>query len=168
MSGYDELQDDSKLWLENATLHTRTTSDGVDLYLGVDRVQPDEYQARFDDIRALIKFTADTPTDKGPTNEAFDVAFRGLWRAINLLQHLPGLHIEYPMMDTLDTPSSLATVDAVEEDAQWVAIKADALEGYHPLINAMIAADIPCPDRVGEDVMDGNRVVTMATGLARH
>ena len=81
---------------------------------------------------------------------------------INLLQHLPGLHIEYPMMDTLDTPSSLATVDAVEEDAQWVAIKADALEGYHPLINAMIAADIPCPDRVGEDVMDGNRVVTMA------
>ena len=78
MSGYDELQDDSKLWLENATLHARTTSDGVDLYLGVDRVQPDEFQARFDDIRALIKFTADTPTDKGPTNEAFDVAFRGL------------------------------------------------------------------------------------------
>ena len=124
---------------------------------------------RLDDIRALIKFTADPPAEDGPTDQAFDVAFRGLWRAINLLQHLPGLHIEYPSMDTLDTPSPVTTSDSAQEDAQWLAIKTAVLEDYLPLINAMIAADIPCPDRVGEDVMEGNRIITMAeVGWYRH
>ena len=47
----------------------------------------------------------------------------GLWRAINLLQHLPGLHIEYPSMDTLDTPTPVTTSNTNQEDAQWLAIK---------------------------------------------
>ena len=51
------------------------------------------------------------------------------------------------------------TADA--DTAAWTEARALCDEAFHPLIDALIAAEVPGPDRIGDDLLMGDRVVGM-------
>ena len=44
-------------------------------------------------------------------------------------------------------------------DIAWAEVRVEVLEEYHSLIDALIAAHVEVPDAIGEEIMDGNRVL---------
>ena len=132
----------------------------LDLCVSLERVQPAEFERAFDDIRVLIKFSHSPVQNEAEITDGFVEAFRGLWRSVNLLQTLNGLHIEFPGLDTLDLPMSKTDeLGDAEIDIAWAEVRVEVLEEYHSLIDALIAAQVEAPDAIGEEIMDGNRVL---------
>lgn len=159
---FDTIRQEAQMWLEESPLGAKTSTPGLDIFMSAQLIHPDQFVTKFDDIRVLVDFTAPLPTESAATDEAFNTAFRGLWRTVNIGQFLPGFHVQYPDADTLDIPARTRIDTARVEDAAWKDVKINVLAEYLPLVNALMAADIGCPDRIGEDVMDGQRVIAMA------
>ena len=94
------------------------------------------------------------------SKHVFENVWRGLWRAVNFLQSLPGFHVDIEGLDTLLLPS-LGDVDfdQSKNDAAWLETRVLCDDAFHPLIDALIAADVRGPDTIGEDLMVSGRVV---------
>ncbi len=45
--------------------------------------------------------------------------------------------------------------------AAWTELKSLTDELFHPLIDAMVAADVPAPNMIGDDIVKDGRVVGM-------
>ena len=85
---------------------------------------------------------------------------RGLWRLVNIFQGIRGFHVEFEGLDTLSPPRMLD--ETPEQDvAAWTELKSLTDELFHPLIDAMVAADVPAPNLIGEDIVKDGRVVGM-------
>lgn len=157
---FDDLRAENSDWIKSNQLLQATHATNLDLYLSVERVQPKEFEYKFDDINVLLKFNHPPVNQESDITEEFIAAFRGLWRSINLLQAIDGLHIEYPGLDTLDLPTSKdSQPDESNTDNAWTIVRTEILEEYRPLIDALIAAQVSVPDAIGEEIMDGNRVL---------
>lgn len=160
---FNELRDENADWLKSNPLAQSCQCPMLDLCVTVERVQPAEFEQAFDDIRVLIKFNHPPVLHEAEITDGFVQAFRGLWRSVNLLQSLNGLHIEFPGLDTLDPPmlKSAHTGDA-EVDTAWAEVRVEVLDEYQSLIDTLIAAHVEVPDAIGEEIMDGNRVLGVA------
>jgi DEAD/DEAH box helicase domain-containing protein len=83
---------------------------------------------------------------------------------VNLFQGARGLHVEFDGLDTLSPPDMLAPVEHDElaaGAAAWEQARALCDEAFHILIDALIAAETPGPDRIGDDLLAGGRVIGM-------
>ena len=157
---FDELRTENADWIKANPLAQTAHGSKLDLCLSLERVQPSEFEQVFDDIRVLIRFNHPPVQNEAEITEEFVEAFRGLWRSINLLQTINGLHIEFPGLDTLDTPMpNTGHPNDTEVDNAWSEVRAEVLEEYYSLIDALIAAQVEVPDAIGEEIMDGNRVL---------
>ena len=72
-----------------------TNSGGLSLVLAVEKVQPSDFKYIFEDIHALLIQFPPVHHESEITEE-FIASFRGPLCAINVLQFLPMLHLEFP------------------------------------------------------------------------
>jgi hypothetical protein len=156
---FDDLRAENADWIKSNPMAQSIQVPNLDLCVSLERLQPTEFERTFDDIKVLIKFNHPPVQLESEITEDFVAAFRGLWRAINLLQVLNSLHIEFPGLDTLDLPTLASESDDMSTDIVWTEVRAEVLEEYHGLIDALIAAQIDAPDAIGEEIMEGNRVL---------
>lgn len=109
-------------------------------------------------LRAALPDAGENPAAKA----LFTDAWRGLWRLVNLLQEAQGFHVEIDGLDTLAPPDmSGAADDATEILSAWEEARALCDDAYHPLIDALVAAETPAPDKLGDDLLVDGRVVGM-------
>ena len=160
VQAFNELRPENADWLKSNPLGQSCHGSKLDLCVSLERVQPAEFERAFDDIRVLIKFSHSPVQNEAEITDGFVEAFRGLWKSVNLLQTLNGLHIEFPGLDTLDLPMSKTDeLGDAEIDIAWAEVRVEVLDEYKPLIDALIAAQVEVPDAIGEEIMDGNRVL---------
>ena len=128
------------------------------------KISPTEWAQSDNDIRLLLHAVLPDPGEVPAAKTLYTEAWRGLWRLVNLFQGARGLHVEFDGLDTLAPPDML---DPVEHDelgagaAAWEEARALCDEAFHSLIDALIAAETPGPDRIGDDLLAGGRVIGM-------
>lgn len=160
---FNELRSENRDWLLEKPYGQVSQTVKLGLCIGLDRIPSFDFATRIDDIRVLISFDHQPIQSEAEITDEFVSAFRGFWRTVNILQYFPGLHIEFPGLDTLDLPSSPTDKPTADEvEAAWAEVRAEVLDDYHSLIDALIAAGIGAPDAVGEELMQGSRVVGAA------
>jgi DEAD/DEAH box helicase domain-containing protein len=154
------LRSENYDWLLQRQFVQSTNSGGLSLVLAVDKVQPTDFKYIFEDIHALLRFNLPPVHHESEITEEFIASFRGFWRAINVLQFLPMLHLEFPDLDTLDLPKiSNPGPSTSEIDLAWAKVRAEVLEEYWPLVDTLIAAEVSVPDSIGEELTNGNRII---------
>ena len=121
---------------------------------------PSEWRNEIHDCRILLRGTLPDVSGDKAISPGYSQAWRGLWRLINFLQDVPGFHVEFEGLDTLEAPD-VSTVGTAPIDGAWLEILALASEGFRPLVEALQAADAAVPDRQGADVTRHGEVVGM-------
>ncbi|MCW8087665.1 DEAD/DEAH box helicase [Sabulicella glaciei] len=132
----------------------------LDLYMACQKITPTEWAQSDRDVRLLLRAVLPDPGAKVLYTEAW----RGLWRIVNLFQGVRGLHVEVDGLETLAPPDMSEPVDepeVLQRTAVWEEARALCDEAFHPLIDALIAAETPGPDRIGDDLLVGSRVIGM-------
>src|SRR5690606_23385010 len=83
-------------------------------------------------------------------------------RLVNLFQGMRGLHVELDGLDTL-APPDMSDPDKRPDQAPgtsaWEEARVLCDDAFHPLIDALIAAESLGPDHLGDDLVAGGRVV---------
>lgn len=114
------------------------------------------------DLRLLLRAgLSDSSPALSPDPDFSDIC-RGLWRLVNVFQNLRGFHVEIEGLDNLAPPDMRE--DSAEFDAAtsgWREARTLCDVQFHPLIDALMAAEIPAPDRFGDDLTSSGRVVGM-------
>ena len=138
----------------------------LDLYLACKKITPTDWIKSHEDLRLLLRAELLAPGDDPAAKALFTEAWRGLWRLVNLFQGVRGLHVELSGLDTLSPPDMSDGAGVADADATaWMEARALCDEAFHPLIDALIAAEVRGPDRIGDDLISGHRVVgTMEFG----
>jgi len=138
----------------------------VDLYMACTKLSPAEWAGSDEDIRLLLRAELPTPGEDPAAKALYTEAWRGLWRLVNVLQGVRGLHVELNGLDTLSPPDMTSGGGPTDADsAAWTEARALCDEVFHPLIDALVAAELPGPDHIGDDVVADGRVVgTMEFG----
>lgn len=155
-----ELSEEGRLFLSVPQLSGHSNEQLLDLYLACDKISPTTWLETFDDLRLLVRGFPPSPSAPGTSNAAYTEAWRGLWRLVNIFQNLRGFHVEFEGLDTLSPPSMLD--ETSEQDlAAWTELKSLTDELFYPLIDAMVAADVPAPDMIGDDILKDGRVIGM-------
>jgi DEAD/DEAH box helicase domain-containing protein len=154
------LTKDGRLFLEESELFGHVVDRNLDVYLSVNKVSPGNWRDAVKDCRVLLRGTLPDVAGDRTVAPGYSDAWRGLWRLINLLQDLPGFHVEFEGLDTLEAPD-IATVGTAPIDGAWLEILALAGEGFRPLVEALQAADAAVPDRQGFDVTHDGEVIGM-------
>jgi DEAD/DEAH box helicase domain-containing protein len=158
-----EYRTENQDWLREKPLAQLTKTKYLELAIALDRLQPTEFEFAFDDIRTLVRFNHPAVESETEISDEFIEAFRGFWRTINSLQFIPGIHVEFPGLDTLDLPKAQSIDQGDARDEAWSFVRAEVLEEYHILIDALMADPrIEVPNAIGEEIMQGNRVVGAA------
>jgi hypothetical protein len=85
-------------------------------------------------------------------------AWAGLWRLVNVLQSLPGLHVAVPGLEHVSAPHA-GPADA--DDPLWQEASELVDGALHPLLVAVRSGGAPPPDIIGEDLMAGDVIVGM-------
>ena len=138
----------------------------IDLYLACKKISLKEWAGTDGDIRLLLR--ADLPSlgEDPAAKMLFTETWRGLWRLVNMFQDVQGLHVELSGLDILSPPDMTAGPSASDGDAKaWIEARALCDEPFHPLIDALVAAEVSGPDHIGDDVTAKGRVVgTMEFG----
>lgn len=137
---------------------------GLDLYLACAPVSPRQWKEEYHDLRILLRGVLPDPGETPASKLAYTDNWRGLWRLFNLFQDLRGFHVEIDGLDALSPPDMSVTTDGPDGGPcgqAWTEARALCDEAFHPLINALIAAEAPGPDLLGDDLMVGGRVVGM-------
>ena len=124
------------------------------------RRAPTEWRNNIDDCRILLRGTLPDVSGDKTIAPGYSEAWRGLWRLINFLQDLPGFHVEFEGLDTLEAPD-VSRVGTAPIDGAWLEILTLAGEGFRPLVEALQAADAAVPDLQGADVTHHGEVVGM-------
>ena len=134
----------------------------LDLYLACQKVTVADWVMSDADVRLLLRATLPDPGEVPAAKALYTEAWRGLWRLVNLFQGARGLHVEFNGLDTL-APPDMSEPDPstgnAAADAAWEEARALCDEAFHPLIDALIAAEAPGPDHLGDDLVVGGRVV---------
>ena len=158
------LSDESRLFLEMPGLIEHVGAGVLDLYLACEKISPAQWLTTEQDLRVLLRAVLPEPGETPAAKASYAEAWRGLWRLVNLLQGLRGFHVEIDGLDTLSAPDMTVPTDAPDGGSQaraWAEARALCDEAFHPLIDALIAAEAPGPDHFGDDLLAGGRVVGM-------
>ena len=156
------LSDESRLFLEPPGLVEHAGAGGLDLYLACERLSPGQWLATVQDLRLLLHAVLPEADGTPVGKVGYEQAWRGVWRLVNLLQDLPGFHVEIDGLETLPPPDMAAGTEAPEAGLRmhaWTEARALCDDIFHPLIAALIAAGVPGPDHIGDDLVVAGRVV---------
>lgn len=158
------LSPDSQDFLMDSPMAGHCSDTGIHLYLTVGKVKPPEWSTTFDDCRFLLRGYLPDLRD-GQPDTLYTEAWRGLWRMVNFLQDMKGFHLEFEGVETLSAPSMADTASSAEEQG-WLETREMVLDEYLPLVNLLIAQQVPAPDMLGEDITDatGRMVGTVEMG----
>ncbi len=134
----------------------------LDFYLACQQISPSTWPDTDEDLRLLLRAALPEPGEAPAAKVVYTDAWRGLWRLVNLFQDVRGFHVELDGLDTLSPPDMTHPTGAFggEQDA-WAEARSLCDEAFHPLIDALVAAETPGPDRFGDDLLAGGRVVGM-------
>ena len=147
-------------YLEDAARHGHTEDGGLDLYLGAKDAPPPEWPDHPRGCRVVLSATLPQPGAAANPSPEFSAAWRGLWRLVNMLQDLAGFHVAFDGLDTVGPPDPDGP--ASQTSSAWVPLFDELDPGFHPLAQALQAAEIPPPDAIGLDLVAGDRIVGMA------
>ncbi len=156
------LSDEGRGFLLSPELVEHVGAGAIDLYIACLKISPTEWLQSDKDLRLLIRAVLPEPGEAPAAKSVYTDAWRGLWRLVNLFQGVRGLHVEIDALDTLSPPDLTppAGSSGAGQDA-WVEARTLCDDAFHPLIDALIAAEAPGPDRFGDDLLAGGRVVGM-------
>ena len=158
------LSEEGRGFLLTPGLTEHVGEGALDLYLACKQISPTEWLEAHQDLRLLLRASLPEPGVAPAATATYTDAWRGLWRGVNLFQGVRGFHVEIDGLDTLSPPDTTAQSDAVNGGAEalaWAEARALCDEVFHPLIDALVAAEAPGPDRFGDDLLVGGRVVGM-------
>jgi DEAD/DEAH box helicase domain-containing protein len=155
------LSADGRAFLEAEARHGHCSAGPIDCYLAADELNIADWPNGAAKIRAVIKTELPRIDLNAALPPVYADAWRGLWRMVNLLQDLRGLHVEFPGIDTLEAPKMDSGV-ASEVDAAWDEIAALVDPAFGALITALIAASVAPPGAVGLDLTENGAVIGMA------
>lgn len=156
----NSVSDGGRQFLEESGLFGHVVDRNLDVYLSVEKRMPAEWRNSIDDCRVVLRGTLPDGLGNKTIVPGYSEAWRGLWRLINFLQDLPGFHVEFEGLDTLEAPD-VSRVGASPIDAAWLEILTLAGEGFRPLVEALQAAEADVPDLQGADVTSHGEVVGM-------
>jgi len=132
----------------------------IDLYMACSKKSPTEWLESDEDIRLLLRAELPAPGEDPASKAHYTEAWRGLWRLINVFQGVRGLHVELSGLDTLSPPDMTTGTGRTDADsAAWDEARALCDEDFHPLMDALVAAGLPGPDHIGDDLVTAQRVV---------
>ena len=154
------LSEAGRLFLASQELTEHIGDGALDLYLACQKISPKEWDRSDRDIRLLLRAVLPDPGEIPAARSLYTEAWRGLWRIVNLFQVLRGLHVEVDGLDALGPPDMSEPVIKAGTSA-WEEVIALCDEAFHPLIAALMAAEVPGPDRIGDDLLLGCRVIGM-------
>jgi DEAD/DEAH box helicase domain-containing protein len=125
------VSDDGRQFLEESNLFGHVVDRNIDVYLSVKKRLLNEWRNETDDCRILLRGTLPDVSGDKTIAPGYTEAWRGLWRLINFLQDVPGFHVEFEGLDTIEAPD-VATVGTAPIDGAWLEILALAVEGFIP------------------------------------
>lgn len=162
------ISEDGTLFLQEKPLHGHLTDQTLDLYFSAPNSPPPQALKAILDYRFLLigslpKLEADAVQTQGLSK-----AWRGLWRMVNLLQGIVGFHLEFDGMEGIAAP--VITQEPLPPEAdEWAEVQALTDEDFAEVVEALAAADVPPPDLLGWDAMQGDTVVGMIEmGWSQH
>lgn len=158
------LSEEGRGFLLTPGLTEHVGAGALDLYLACKQISPTEWLAAHQDLRLLLRASLPEPGVAPAATATYTDAWRGLWWGVNLFQSVRGFHVEIDGLDTLSPPDTTDPTDAADGGAEalaWAEARALCDEVFHPFIDALIAAGTPAPDRFGDDLLAGGRVVGM-------
>lgn len=156
------LSDEGRGFLSTPGLTEHVGTGALDVYLACKKISPTEWLETDRDLRFLLRAALPEPGETPAAKATYTDAWRGLWRLVNLFQGMRGFHVEIDGLDTLSPPDTTAETDAGGAEARaWAEARALCDEAFGSLIDALIAAETPAPDRIGDDLVAGGRVVGM-------
>lgn len=156
------LSDEGRGFLLSPELVEHVGAGAIDLYIACLKISPTEWLQSDKDVRLLIRAALPDPGEAPAAKSIYTDAWRGLWRLVNLFQGVRGLHVELDALDTLSPPDMTPPADSLGGgQGPWAEARALCDDAFHPLIDALIAAEAPGPDRFGDDLLAGGRVVGM-------
>ncbi|MBI1252956.1 MAG: DEAD/DEAH box helicase [Hyphomonas sp.] len=156
-----KLNEDARLFLEEASLFGSLENGGLSAFLGLPNGSPLEIAEN----TAAARFVMYAEFSGAPQDRLGDeparALWKGLWRCVNLLQDLRGLHVSMPGLETLDANASDKDVapDSVLSDVAWNDVRSLVDEDMVEIVTALYQAGLPPPDMIGEDLMDGDKVI---------
>jgi DEAD/DEAH box helicase domain-containing protein len=158
LSGVDE---DAKLFLEEADLYGRLEDSGLSLLLGLPKSSPLDIIKHVSKARLVLIANIATAGANRLLHTATKTIWHGLWRALNLLQEVQGLHVVMPGLNTLEALSSAsASADSsIVTELSWQTIESMLEEDLVAILKALREDGMPLPDMIGSDMMQGDRVV---------
>ena len=160
------LSDAGREFLLTPGLTEHVGASVIDLYLACKKISLGEWDRTDNDIRLLLRAHLPAPGEDPAAKALFTEGWRGLWRLVNMFQDVRGLHVELSGLDILSPPDMTADPSASNADANaWLEARTLCDESFHPLIDALVAAEAPGPDHIGDDLTSEGRVVgTMEFG----
>jgi DEAD/DEAH box helicase domain-containing protein len=132
--------------------------------MACEQVSPKDWKEKGDDLRLVLRGVLPDPGQAPAAKAIYTDSWRGLWRLVNVFQELRGFHVEVEGLDTLPPPDMSAAADGLDRGTNgqaWMEARALCDETIHPLIDALVAAGGAGPDRLGDDLVVGGRVVGM-------
>jgi DEAD/DEAH box helicase domain-containing protein len=156
------LSEAGRLFLAGPEAAEHVGTGALDLYLACDKISPTEWAQSDRDLRLLLRAVLPDPGEVPAAKTLYTEAWRGLWRIVNLFQGARGLHVEFDGLDTLAPPDMADPVEQGDQGpglAAWEEARALCDDAFHPLIDALIAAETPGPDHFGDDLVAAGRVV---------
>ncbi|MCE5972601.1 DEAD/DEAH box helicase [Sinirhodobacter sp. WL0062] len=156
------LTEEGRQFLLTPELTDHVGAGTLDLYLACNQISPTDWVGSEDDLRLLLRAELPDPGHQPAAKALYTEAWRGLWRLVNLFQGARGFHLELAGLETLSPPDMSSGSGPTDADAEaWTEARALCDEVFHSLIDALIAAEVPGPDRFGDDLLVEGRVVGM-------
>lgn len=156
------ISTDARHFLDASGMVEHVGDGGLDLYMACQQTSPTAWKQQLDDLRLILKGVLPPQGETQSAREIYTNAWRGLWRLVNLFQGLRGFHVEIEGLDTLSPPDMSPGGGEDEADTgAWAEARSLCEEAFHPLIDALVAADVPGPDLFGDDIVHAGRVVGM-------
>lgn len=157
----DLLSEDALLFLEEASLFGRLENSGLTVFLGLPKGSPGEIIDKTAEARFVLHAAISALPQNRLGHDASKTIWKGLWRCLNLLQDARGLHVTMPGLQTLDTAIADKDLspDEILSDIAWNEVRSLVDDGMIDFVTALYQAGLPPPDMVGEDLMDGDKVI---------
>lgn len=156
------LTEEGRQFLMTPGLTEHVGAGALDLYLACKQISPTDWAGTDADLRLLLRAELPDPGQDPAAKALYAEAWRGLWRLVNLFQGVRGFHVELAGLDTLSPPDMSVGTGPTDADTEaWLEARALCDDLFHPLIDALIAAEVPGPDRFGDDLLVEGRVVGM-------
>ena len=159
---FSELTEAGQKFLAGPGLAERIGEGAVVLYLTCGQLSSTDLLQSEAELRLVLRADLPDPGRSLSARAGVSDVCEDLWRLVHLFQGLGGFHLEIGGLDSLPPPAmsdNIAKIDAPV--SEWRQVRALCDVRFHPLINAMIAADVPTPDRFGDDLVSDGRVVGM-------